>query len=63
LSVLIDAGQKIRWPVESPVIPGDDVGQNFFVGMPDMRFAVGVINRGGDEVFHARSVAHDFATP
>ena len=53
LAMLINPGQKERWSVKGPMIAGNDVGQDLFVGVPDVRIAIRVINSGGNEVFHS----------
>jgi len=60
--VLVEAGQKKNFLAQAAPRAGDDVGDDFFVGVPEMRLAVHVINRRGDvkPFAHCRtaSVAH-----
>ena len=61
LSVLIDAGEKENLLAFQPMITRDDVGQHLFVGVPDVRRRVGVIDRRGDVegLAHARDKVTD----
>jgi hypothetical protein len=62
LSVLIDTGQKEGRPIESPTIPGDYVGQDLLISVPNVRIAIGVINGGRNEVSHGL-LPNNLATP
>ena len=57
LSMLIDPGQKESRPVKSPMVPGDDVGQDLLIGVPDVRLAICIVNCGCNEVLHSVSRA------
>ncbi len=46
--MFIQAGQKKNFLTMAASRPRDDVGDDFLVGMAEMRLAVDVINRGGD---------------
>ena len=48
LAVLIQAGQEENLLPQAAPRPRDHVGDDFFVGVAEMRLAVDVINRGGD---------------
>ena len=47
LAVLIEAGQVKHLLPETAMCPGDDVGDDFLVGVTEVRFAVDVIDGGG----------------
>ena len=49
LPVLIHTGEEEDFLSLEPVIAGEDVGEHLFVGMPDVRRAVSVVDGGGDE--------------
>ena len=49
-AVLVGAGQEADVEAVEPLEPGDRVGGDVLVGMPDVRVAVGVRDRGGDVV-------------
>jgi hypothetical protein len=49
LSVLVDAGKKESGISFQPLVPRNDIGQDFFVGMPNVGRRVRVIDRGGEE--------------
>src|SRR5213075_2239387 len=49
LPVLIDAGKKKYVIAFQPAISRDDIGENFFIGMANVRRRIGVIDRSGDE--------------
>ena len=51
LAVLIDAGQKKNFLAFEPMIARDDIGQNFLVGVTDVRRRVCVIDRRSDVEF------------
>ena len=53
-AVLVGAGQEAHVEAVEPLEPGDRVGGDVLVGVPDVRRAVGVGDRGGD-VVRARS--------
>ena len=49
LPVLIDAGEEENFLAFQPVVAREHVGEHLFVGVPDVRRAVGVVDGGGDE--------------
>ena len=49
LPVLIHAGEEKDFLAFQPVIPREHVGEHLFVGVADVRGAVGVVDGGGDE--------------
>ena len=48
LAVFVEAGQEKSFLTEAAARPRDDIGDDFLVGVAEMRLAVDVINRGGD---------------
>ena len=49
LPVLVHAGEVENFLAFQPVIARKNVGEHLFVSVADVRRAIGVINRGGDE--------------
>jgi len=49
LAVLVDAGEEVGGVTVEFLVAGEDVGENFFVGVADVGSAVGVVDGGGDE--------------
>jgi hypothetical protein len=47
-AVLVGAGLKAHLLPAGAAEPGDDVSGNRFIGMADMRLAIGIVNCGGD---------------
>ena len=47
LPVFVEAGQKKHRLTEASAGAGYHVGENFFVGMAEVRLAIGVVDRGG----------------
>ena len=56
LTVLIHSCQKIRGPATQPFKPGEHIGQNLLIRMPNVRGCVGVIDGCGEK----RAVWHGF---
>ena len=48
LAVFIQTGQEKNIQAETAARPRDDVGDDFLVGMAEVRLAVDVVNGGGD---------------
>jgi hypothetical protein len=59
LPVLIEAGEEVNFAPGEPHIAGHGVGQHLFIGVADVRRAVGVVDGGGDE----KSAGHGRAYP
>ena len=49
LSVLINTGQEEDFAPGEALETRDDIRENLLIGVPDVRGAVGVVDRGGDE--------------
>jgi hypothetical protein len=49
LAVLVEPGEEMDFVPHQPAEPRDDVGQHLLIGVAEVRRAVGVIDRGGDE--------------
>ena len=56
-AVLVGPGLETNIAPHQPLETGDDVGSNRFVGMADMRLAVGIVDCGGnvERVSHLRA--------
>ena len=48
LAVFVEAGQKKNFLSQAAPCAGDDIGDDFFVGVAEVRLAVHIINRRGD---------------
>jgi hypothetical protein len=48
LSVLVQAGEEEDLVAEAAARAGDDIGEDLFIGVAEVRGAVDVIDRGGD---------------
>ena len=57
LTVLVHPHQVMDLIAPQPMIPGDAVGADFLQRVPQVRIAVGVIDRGREEVLRARHSA------
>ena len=49
LAVLVHAGEEINALPGEPLEAGDHIRQHLFIGMADVRRAVGVVDGGGDK--------------
>ena len=47
-TVFVRAGLKPDFLAAEPLEPGDHIGRNGFIGMADMRLAVGIVDGGGE---------------
>ena len=47
LAVLVDAGEEKHLVAAQTTVAGDHVGKHLFIGVADVRGAVGVVDRGG----------------
>ena len=56
LSVFIQARQKKRRFSKTLVHPGDGIGHNLFIGMPEMRMPIDIVNGGGEVVFFTHEI-------
>ena len=66
LSVLVDACEEENIASGEALVAGDGVGEDLLIGMADVRRAIGVVDRGGDEecVRHGVSgIGFDFSAP
>ncbi len=50
LPVLVDAGEEEHVALEAGLIAREEVREHFFIGVPEMRRAVDVVNRGGEKI-------------
>ena len=48
LAMLVESGDEVDWAAAHAHVPGDHVGEDFLVGMAEVRRAVGVVDGRGD---------------